>query len=350
MNTTDDNNEQQCGDSGEEMTSKKEKCTSCEQSIVDNITKGINSDAILDDKSTCANCGKVGSDVNNVCNKCKMVKYCNAACKKKHRHKHKKDCEEHLRLAVELHDEELFKQPTRLGPHGDCPICFIRLPMHSSGGAYQPCCGKVVCNGCFYSPVYDNQGNEVDNKKCPFCRTPRAKSTAEAIEMSNKRVKAGDPIAIQSLGNDYREGRNGCPQDMDKAIELWHRAGKLGYAQAHCNIGVAYMRGIGVEVDEKKAVHYYEQAAMQGDVVARFNLGNTEKRAGNMDRALKHYMIAIRGGYSDSLEQIKELYTDEHVTKEDYTKALQSYQAYLEEIKSAQRDEAAAADEGYRYY
>ena len=32
----------------------------------------------------CANCGKEGA--NNICNKCKMVKYCNAACKKKHRH------------------------------------------------------------------------------------------------------------------------------------------------------------------------------------------------------------------------------------------------------------------------
>ena len=31
---------------------------------------------------TCANCGKEDSDVTNTCNKCKMVMYCNAACKK----------------------------------------------------------------------------------------------------------------------------------------------------------------------------------------------------------------------------------------------------------------------------
>ena len=42
--------------------------------------------------SVCDNCGKEGSDNMNTCNKCKMTKYCNAACKKKHRHKHKKDC------------------------------------------------------------------------------------------------------------------------------------------------------------------------------------------------------------------------------------------------------------------
>ena len=39
------------------------------------------------DVSACANCGKEGSDLNirNICNKCKEAKYCNAACKKKHR-------------------------------------------------------------------------------------------------------------------------------------------------------------------------------------------------------------------------------------------------------------------------
>ena len=69
-----------------------------------------------------------------------------------------------------------------------------------------------------------------------------------------------------------------------------------------------------------------------------------------MGRAIKHYMIASRSGYADSLEHIKQLYSNGHATKEDYTKALQFYQAYLGEIKSAQRDEAAAAHEDYRYY
>ena len=32
-----------------------------------------------------------------------------------------------------------------------------------------------------------------------------------------------------------------------------------------------------------------------------------------------------------------------HATKDDYAEALQSYQAYLDEVKSDQRDQAAAA-------
>ena len=107
--------------------------------------------------SLCANCGN--EDAKNVCNKCKMVKYCNAACKKKHRHKHKKQCE---RRVAELHDEKLFKQPP---PKEDCPICFQLLPTLGSGKRYQTCCGKVVCSGCFDAPVYDSQGTKL-MKRC----------------------------------------------------------------------------------------------------------------------------------------------------------------------------------------
>ena len=201
-----------------------------------------------------------------------------------------------------------------------------------------------------HAPVFDNQGNEVDVRKCPFCRTPHPKSRENETERFNERVEANDAIAIYSLACDYRDGMNGYPQDHTKALELWHRSAELGDARAYCNIGVSYQQGRGVEVDTKKAVHYFELAAMEGYVNARFNLGNHEGRAGNMHRALKHYMISARDGYAQSLEAIQKMYSNGYASKEDYTKALQLYQAYLGEIKSKQRDEAAAADEKYRYY
>ena len=303
-----------------------------------------------DDVSVCANCGKEGSDVNNICNKCKVVKYCNATCKKKHRHKHEKECEEHIRLAAEraakLHDEELFKQPP---PAEDCPICFLRMPTLGTGFRYMACCGKVICSGCDYAPVYDNQGNIVA-KKCPYCRAPASKSQKESIKREKKRVDVDDPVAIYNLGNHYRDGTNGFPQYYTKALELWHRAGELGYAMAYSNIGYTYETGRGVEVDKKKVLHYWELGAMRGCVVARNNLGVIELCEGNMDRALKHYIITVEGGDIKSLDAIKRMYLKGDATKDDYSKALQLYQTYLGEIKSVQRDKAAAFSDEYRYY
>jgi len=291
-----------------------------------------------DNVSLCANCGKEGA--NNICNKCKQVKYCNAVCKKVHKKKHKKDCEEH--------NIELFKQPP---PHNeDCPICFLRLPTLEEGRRYQSCCGKVICSGCSYAPVYDNQGNEVDNDKCPFCRTLDPDSNEEAIKRIMKRVKAGDAEALYNVGCHYQEGSYGLPRDIDKALELFHRAGELGHANAYCSIGAAYESGTGVEVDNEKAVHYYELGAIRGDIYARYNLGLNEEEAGNTERALKHWMVAVKAGDNDSLKEIKDMYSEGDASKEDYMKALQLYQEYLSEIKSDQRDKAAAASESYRYY
>jgi len=306
------------------------------------------------DISVCANCGKEGNsdEIKNICNKCKKVKYCNAVCKKKHRSKHKKECEGHIRLAAEhaakLHDIELFKQPSP--PEDDCPICFLLIPKLGTGSSYYACCGKRVCNGCAHAPVYDNQGNVVAEKICPFCRTPVPKSEEEMIERYEKRMEAIDVIAIYAMGCYYREGLHGYPQDVGKGLELLHRAAELGYPLAYSCIGNMYEIGRGVEVDKKKARHYYELAAIGGCEKARYNLGSNEKSSSSMGRALKHYMIAVRSGQNNSLSAIKRLYSNGHASKDDYMEAIQAYQKYLGEIKSPQRDKAAAAHVRYRYY
>ena len=243
-----------------------------------------------------------------------------------------------------INDEELFKQPQ---PAEDCPICFLLLPL--MGWIYMPCCGKVICGGCCHAPLYDDQGNKVDNKKCPFCRTPHA-TDAENIKREKKRMELNDPIAIHNLGIYYNKGMCGLPQNHTKALELYHRAGELGLSKAYGSLGVIYYHGRGVEVDKKKAQHYYELAAIGGDTNARFILALDEGDAGNFDRALKHHMIAVGSGHDGSLEKIRQLYGYGFATKDDYTKALQAYQSYLVEIKSSQRDEAAAYDDHYLYY
>jgi len=239
-------------------------------------------------------------------------------------------------------DKALFKQPPP--NYEDCPICFLRLPTYHGGWQYRTCCGKVVCSGCIHAC------DKNDHLKCPFCRTLAPKSDEETIKIMTKRMEVGDALAIYSHGCDYYAGTCGVAQDYAKAFELHLSASDLGYAAAHHSVGFSYHTGRGVEVDKKKAMYYWNLAAREGDTSSRHNLGNTEVQAGNVNRALKHFMIAVRDGNAKSLEETKRLYTNGYATKDKYTKALRLYQSYLSEIKSIQRDEAAAYDDKNRYY
>jgi len=244
-------------------------------------------------------------------------------------------------------DESLFEQPP---PSEDCPICFLQLPHMTSGNVYMACCGKVICSGCFYAPVYDIQGNEVIEKACPFCRLPIPTSEEEMGERYWDRFDVDDAGAICSMGCFHQSGKFGFQQSYTEALALWREAGDRGSVESYCNIADAYDYGRGVERDQEKAWHYYELAAMGGNTSARYNLGVTEMLAGNMDRALKHHMIATKSGCADSLKKIKHLHWNGHATADEYELALRSYHVYIDEIKSEQRDRAAAFSDEYTYY
>ena len=327
-----DTNRHHFGGSGE-MTSSKKECTSCEQNNnVDNITEGINS-VVLDDVSKCANCGKEGNSSDmNTCNKCKGVKYCNAACKKKHRSKHKKACE---RRVAELYEEELFKE---VEPE-ECPICLLPLPIGSNTLKIQTCCGKLICSGCTYE-MKMSEGKDL----CAFCRTPPPSSNKDCIQRVKKLMDKGIGDGFYQLAWYYSEGSKGVPQDYRKANELFLKAGELGCAVAYHNLGVLYRDGRGVEVDEKKTKYYYELAAIGGDIHSRHNLGCIEYNAGNYDRAIKHFIISARAGSERSLENVKVGFMRGIVTKDEFASTLRAHQLRKDEMKNDARDKAAAID------
>mmetsp|Transcript_12537 Transcript_12537/g.24983 ORF Transcript_12537/g.24983 Transcript_12537/m.24983 type:complete len:113 (+) Transcript_12537:424-762(+) len=99
---------------------------------------------------------------------------------------------------------------------------------------------------------------------------------------------------------------------------------------------------IEVKKDKKKEVYHMEQAAIEGHVLARNNLGCVEEENGRMERAAKHWIIAVNLGHSHSLDAVKSCYRQGFVSKEDLAKALRAHQAALDAMKSPQRDEANA--------
>ena len=289
----------------------------------------------------CANCGKAGGDGVKLrnCTACLLVKYCGVGCQRAHRKQHKKACK---KRAAELKDERLYG----LGherPEGDfCPICTLPIPLPMDDhSAINVCCMKKVCDGC--NVAADERGMG-DN--CPFCRTPLPSKDDDAskLQMVQKRIDAGDADAMEFLASSYYHGDFGLKKNVPRAIELRTEAAKLGSIDAHYELGRSYYYGDGVGQDKVKGVGHWEYAAMKGDVHSRHGLGIAEYNAGNYHLAVKHYTISAKMGYKDSLDEIKELFSEGYATKAQYSEALKGYGHAVEETKSHQREEAIRRD------
>ena len=115
----------------------------------------------------------------------------------------------------------LMKKGRTMSEDDDCPICSLPLPLDSKESMFQVCCMKKVCNGCLLAARKRGMRN------CPFCRTPMP-DESQTLAMIQKRVDAGDPVAIMFLGSQYRFGLYGLEKDVRMAVELYERAAELG--------------------------------------------------------------------------------------------------------------------------
>ena len=60
------------------------------------------------------------------------------------------------------------------------------------------CCGKRICSGCIFAPVYDHEGNLLA-ETCPFCRMPTPETDEEIMDRMKKRIEVGDAQLIYLL-------------------------------------------------------------------------------------------------------------------------------------------------------
>lgn len=179
-----------------------------------------------------------------------------------------------------MYDEKFFKDIE----HEECPICMLPMPLEGELKIFEGCCGKTICRGCIHVMNIESLGRkEID--KCAFCRTPPATSMEEQIKRARKLMNKGNVDALKFLADSYCTGNNGVERDHAMANKLWLKAGELGCANAYHNLAMSYDLGICVEKDRKKAIYYWELAAMGGDIRARHNMGALEWNAGNHERA-----------------------------------------------------------------
>jgi hypothetical protein len=291
----------------------------------------MNSEESVDVDEVCANCGIAPVDdiKLKICDGgCDKVKYCSNTCQENHRQQHDEVCK---KRKVELHDKELFEQPEE-SHLGECPICFIPLPLDKTKYSFYSCCCKSMCNGCSYADCMNNRRN-----RCPFCREPVVRGEEENNKRVMERVKANDPAALTQMG--VIRGKEG---DYETAFEYFKEAAELGDASAHYRLGGMYYRGEGVEKDLEKGIHHLEKASICGNPDARHYLACDEWKKNDIERSVKHFIIAAKLGHEESMKALWKVFSCGNITKEELDDTLRTHKAAIDATKSSQRDAAEA--------
>lgn len=294
------------------------------------------------DTAACANCGARESDDTKlkICNACKMARYCCRGCQVSHWPRHRVACK---KRAAELFEKELFKDPPEMK---ECPICMLPFSHDKNSSVFFACCGNLICNGCLHAQFKEDATNGKeweDCQACAFCRTPATQDAKERIRRVNRNVERNHAPSMYQLAAYFVRGEEGLEKDIMKAIELFEKSGRLGYAESYHWLGLVYCYGRdGVKRDMKKGRHYLELGAIGGCIRARHELGGLDLKEGNRKRAKKHFLISAKAGLTESLETLKTGRKDESVAKDEYAEALRAYLKQHQDTRSKTRDEAPA--------
>lgn len=127
-----------------------------------------------------------------------------------------------------------------------------------------------------------------------------ARNDGEAIRFYAQAADRNYAPALFNLGMMHELGR-GVAADSTKAFAFYRKSAELGFALAQFNVGNMYGRGLGVKIDAFESVLWFRQAAEQGVAEAQFNLGlayDTGRGVGaDAKQARQWYRLAAEQGY-----------------------------------------------------
>lgn len=95
-----------------------------------------------------------------------------------------------------------------------------------------------------------------------------------AAEYWEKAIQNGSSsLHMYTLASLYIKGNYGIQQNMQRGVELMHKAAELGYPDAQNELGVLYYQGEGVSQNYTEAFKWVQMSANAGSALAQRNLG-----------------------------------------------------------------------------
>ncbi|KAL7551818.1 hypothetical protein ACHAWF_015012 [Thalassiosira exigua] len=317
----------------------------------------------MNDATSYATCGATAGAGRELRRCCGETRYCGVACQKKHRKVHKAECQNtnfcerkknasalvaagtSMQLAADDGCESFGGEEPgidldtfRLPPQDECPLCMFPLPVDHRASEYMICCGKRLCLACSMDHAKNSIERGVDNDIWSRC-VRSGKKTIEKL-LCNVEERGGGNAAFL-LASGYENGLYGLPVNYQKAVGFYHRATKLGSADAAHTLGSSYMSGDIVRMDKQKARRLLTRAAKGGNLGSLHQLGRMEYRdLNNEEPSLKYlgyFRAAAEGGWKDSMDQIKIFLELGLVDEDEYRSMVKSYVDALRKETSSSR-------------
>ncbi|MDH5571334.1 MAG: sel1 repeat family protein [Gammaproteobacteria bacterium] len=120
-----------------------------------------------------------------------------------------------------------------------------------------------------------------------------------------------NPDALYNIGLLYMKGL-GVKQDYAKAKKIFKQAAQYGSVDAAYNLGVMYKTGLGAHPSTKDAIYWWKQAAEYGHADSQFNYGVMQAYGNGVKRnekaAIELWLMAAEQGHEGAIQAMAQAY------------------------------------------
>lgn len=160
----------------------------------------------------------------------------------------------------------------------------------------------------------------------------------EVCAVLEKDAASGNDYAQLCLGIIYETNSFSTQYmfaDYIKASEIYTQLANKGNVTAKYNLGLLYLRGLGLPQDRTKAKYWFQQAANQNLAAAQYRLAIMAREDSNTREFLSWCLLSAQNGYSAAANLLGEYYAQQEsddAKSEQFLSQAQNqgyYQAYL---------------------
>ncbi len=166
----------------------------------------------------------------------------------------------------------------------------------------------------------------------------------QALELWRAAANAGDPQAMNNLGVLYDKGL-GVEPDVGRALHWYAKSAEAGHPSGMCNFGRMLEQGRGIPQDVEEAARWFDLAARKGQPEAQYNLGMLYEQGHGVGKddaaAAAWYSRAAAANQPNALARLGHFYREGRVVKKNlesatlllYGAAMQGNTAAMKELE-----------------